>query len=271
MLYLIGLGLGDKKDITIKGFEIIKRCKRVYLESYTSILVNDKKELEEFYGREVISADREFVEIGADQILADADHEDIAFLVVGDPLGATTHADIILRAKEKNIDYQLIHNASIINACGSCGLQLYNFGEVVSIPLWTDTWKPTSYVEKICQNLKSGLHTLCLLDIKVKEQSVEAMMRGKKEYLPPTFMTVNVAAQQLIESFKELGDKCKNANLTEETICVALARVGCENQKISKCTLKEMLEVNIGPPLHSLIVVGKLHPIEEEMLKLFEQ
>lgn len=87
MLYLIGLGLGDKKDITIKGFEIIKRCKRVYLESYTSILVNDKKELEEFYGREVISADREFVEIGADQILADADHEDIAFLVVGDPLG----------------------------------------------------------------------------------------------------------------------------------------------------------------------------------------
>lgn len=198
-----------------------------------------------------------------------------------------------MRAKEKNIDYQLIHNASIINACGSCGLQLYNFGEVVSIPLWTDTWKPTSYVEKICQNLKSGLHTLCLLgnlnisdignllieiiklylqpDIKVKEQSVEAMMRGKKEYLPPTFMTVNVAAQQLIESFKELGDKCKNANLTEETICVALARVGCENQKISKCTLKEMLEVNLGPPLHSLIVVGKLHPIEEEMLKLFEQ
>ncbi|KAJ6225032.1 hypothetical protein RDWZM_003577 [Blomia tropicalis] len=184
MLYLIGLGLGDKKDITIKGFEIIKRCKRVYLESYTSILVNDKKELEEFYGREVISADREFVEIGADQILADADHEDIAFLVVGDPLGNDER---------------------------------------------------------------------------------------KKEYLPPTFMTVNVAAQQLIESFKELGDKCKNANLTEETICVALARVGCENQKISKCTLKEMLEVNLGPPLHSLIVVGKLHPIEEEMLKLFEQ
>lgn len=76
---------------------------------------------------------------------------------------ATTHTDLILRAKERKIDYRLVHNASIINACGACGLQLYNFGEVVSIPLWTDSWKPTSYVEKICQNLKANLHTLCLL------------------------------------------------------------------------------------------------------------
>ena len=76
---------------------------------------------------------------------------------------ATTHTDLILRAKERNISYRLVHNASIINACGACGLQLYNFGEVVSIPLWNGRWKPTSYVEKICQNLKANLHTLCLL------------------------------------------------------------------------------------------------------------
>lgn len=38
MFYIIGLGLGDSKDITVKGLEIVKRCERVYLEAYTSIL-----------------------------------------------------------------------------------------------------------------------------------------------------------------------------------------------------------------------------------------
>lgn len=87
MLYLIGLGLGDKKDITVKGLEIVKRAHRVFLEAYTSILVDDHRELEQFYGREVIVADREFVESDSDRILEDAQDKEIAFLVVGDPLG----------------------------------------------------------------------------------------------------------------------------------------------------------------------------------------
>lgn len=45
MLYFIGLGLGDAKDITVKGLEIIKRCSRVYLEAYTSILTVGKEAL----------------------------------------------------------------------------------------------------------------------------------------------------------------------------------------------------------------------------------
>jgi diphthine synthase len=43
MLYLIGLGLGDPSDLTLKGLEIIKKCERVYLESYTSLLCCDGK------------------------------------------------------------------------------------------------------------------------------------------------------------------------------------------------------------------------------------
>lgn len=38
MFYVIGLGLGDCKDISVKGLEIVKKCERVYLEAYTSIL-----------------------------------------------------------------------------------------------------------------------------------------------------------------------------------------------------------------------------------------
>lgn len=45
MLYLIGLGLGDAKDITVKGLEIVKNADQVFLEAYTSILRGGKEEL----------------------------------------------------------------------------------------------------------------------------------------------------------------------------------------------------------------------------------
>lgn len=48
----------------------------------------------------MIIADRDLVESNADLILSNVKDEDIAFLVVGDPFGATTHTDLVLRAQE---------------------------------------------------------------------------------------------------------------------------------------------------------------------------
>lgn len=45
MLYLIGLGLGDAKDISVRGLEVVKSAKKVFLEAYTSILSVDKDAL----------------------------------------------------------------------------------------------------------------------------------------------------------------------------------------------------------------------------------
>lgn len=42
MLYLVGLGLADEKDVTVKGLEIIKKAERVYLEAYTAVLLVEK-------------------------------------------------------------------------------------------------------------------------------------------------------------------------------------------------------------------------------------
>ena len=53
MLYFVGLGLGDAKDITVRGLEIVQRCEKVFLEHYTSILTVGQEELEKVYGREV--------------------------------------------------------------------------------------------------------------------------------------------------------------------------------------------------------------------------
>lgn len=45
MLYFIGLGLGDEKDITVKGLEVVKSCDKIFLEGYTSILCVNKENL----------------------------------------------------------------------------------------------------------------------------------------------------------------------------------------------------------------------------------
>ncbi|XP_025852364.1 diphthine methyl ester synthase isoform X1 [Vulpes vulpes] len=278
MLYLIGLGLGDAKDITVKGLEIVRRCRRVYLEAYTSILTVGKEVLEEFYGRKLILADREEVEQEADNILKDADISDVAFLVVGDPFGATTHSDLILRATKLGISYRVIHNASIMNAVGCCGLQLYKFGETISIVFWTDTWRPESFFDKVKKNRQNGMHTLCLLDIKIKEQSLENLIngiefyiyRGRKIYEPPRYMSINQAAQQLLEIVQNQRMRGEEPAVTEKTLCVGLARVGAEDQKIATGTLQQMSTVDLGGPLHSLIITGdNMHPLEMEMLSLF--
>lgn len=86
-LFMIGLGLGDESDITLKGVEAIKSCSRIFLESYTSILAVPAERLEVVYGKKVEIAYRETVESEAATILEPARAENVAFLVVGDPFG----------------------------------------------------------------------------------------------------------------------------------------------------------------------------------------
>lgn len=287
MLYLVGLGLGDARDITVKGLEVVRNASHVFLEAYTSILTVGKEELEAFYGREVQLADRTVVEQESDLILEHALEEDVAFLVVGDPFGATTHTDLVIRAKERGIAYKVIHNASIMNAVGCCGLQLYNFGETVSIVMWNDDWTPDSFYDKILANKRNRLHTLCLLDIKVKEQTVENMMRGRKVYEPPRYLTANDAIRQILQVPKQREQQCTAMSsssenteasgvvagselvLDEDTICVALARVGWDDQRIVAGKMSTIRDAELGAPLHSLVIPGDLHFLEVDMLKQF--
>jgi diphthine synthase len=268
VLYVIGLGLGDEKDVTVRGLELVKAADHVFLEAYTSILGGVSQErLEAFYGKKVTVADRGLVENEAeDLIIQPAKEQNVAFLVVGDPVCATTHTDLILRAKEVGVKVELVHNASIMGAAGACGLQLYNFGQTVSIPFFDENWRPTSFYPRIQYNRKGGLHTLCLLDIKVKEPDFVAMMKGRTEFLPPRYMSVSVAAEQLLEAEATHGE---NVYEGTKTLCVGLARMGQPTQKMVAGTLKDLTKVDMGEPLHSLIICGDLHDLELEVLKEF--
>ncbi|TQS31615.1 hypothetical protein Golomagni_08103, partial [Golovinomyces magnicellulatus] len=233
VLYVIGLGLADENDITLKGFEAVKSSERIYLESYTSILMvpGFKERLEKLYQKQVILAHRETVELEAESILEGAATSNIAFLVVGDPLSATTHTDLILRAKHSSppIPVKIIHNASIMTAIGSSGLAGYNFGQTVSVPFWSDDWKPDSWLERIGENLNIGLHTLALSDIKVREQSAEDMSRGILRYQDPRYMLIPQLISQILSAANSQKADYLDPN---RTLAIALCRMGSEQERI---------------------------------------
>ncbi|CAG7561551.1 unnamed protein product [Fusarium equiseti] len=268
MLYLVGLGLSDETDITVKGLEVVKKASRVYLEAYTSILLVEQSVLESYYGRSITVADREMVESNSDEILRNAQNEDVAFLVVGDPFGATTHTDLVLRARELEIPVRTVPNASIMSGIGACGLQLYNFGQTVSMVFFTDTWKPASFYDRIKENRQIGLHTLVLVDIKVKEQSLENMARGRLVYEPPRYMTVGQCAQQMLE----IEEERKEGVYTKDSLAIGAARVGGKTEKFVAGTLEELCSTDeeLGPPLHSLVLLGRrTHELELDYVRQF--
>ena len=269
VLYIIGLGLGDEKDITVKGLEYVHQCSSLYLEYYTSVLCADTSKLEAFYGKPITLADREMVEseTAMDNILSEAKVSDVGFLVVGDPLCATTHTDLILRAIERQVKYKVVHNASAMSASASCGLQQYQMGYTISIPWFEGEWKPDSFYDRIKYNRDGGMHTLCLLDIKVKEPDYDSLAKGKGvKYLPPRFMTVNTAVEQLLE----IESIRKEGVLASSTLAVGMARLGQESQQIVFGTLAELLVQDFGLPLHCLALCGELHPLEMQYLDIFK-
>lgn len=243
-LYIIGIGLNDEKDITLKGLEAVKKCSSVYLEGYTSRLQCSVGDLEKVYGKRVIVADREMVEKNAEAtILKDAGEKDAAFLVIGDAFGATTHTDLRMRALKLGIKVHVVHNASIMSAVGVTGLELYKFGKTTSIPFANENVRTPWNVLK--ENQKAGMHTLFLLDLDPK---------GNK------YMKVKDALEYLLRN-----------GLDEDTLCVGCARIGSEKPEIMAGKAKELLSHDFGEAPQCLIIPGKLHFVEEEALSLFSR
>jgi diphthine synthase len=239
MLYLIGIGLNDKKDISIKGLEAVKKCDFVYLECYTSKFNCSIKDLEKFYCKKIILADRNMVEKKAEQtILKDSIDKNVAFLVIGDVFGATTHVDLMLRAKKNNIEFKIINNASILNAISILGLELYKFGKTTSIPFNNKNVETPFKIVK--DNQKLGLHTLLLLDLKPKEDS---------------YMSINTALNYLL-----------NKGFDKNMLCVGCSAIGSESPEVKVGKASELINKKFSKYPQCLVVVGKLHFIEKEAI-----
>lgn len=250
-LHIIGIGLDNEKDMTIKGLERIQKADIVYLECYTSKLNCSFQDLAKFYNKQIHLAHRELVEADDNEILQHAKAHEVAFLVIGDPFSATTHLDLMMRAKKEGIKVTITNNASILTAVGITGLQLYKFGKTTSIPFPEKNFQPETAYDVIKQNKAMGLHTLVLLDIKWDQQK---------------FMTINEALQILLN----IEARRKENVFTRESLCVGVARAGSENPTIKAGTAEELLKADFGAQMHCLIIPGNLHFMEEEALKMWK-
>ena len=250
MLTFVGLGLYDVRDISVRGLEAMRSADIIYLESYTSRLMGSSiEEMEEFFGRKVHALSRDEVESGR-KYIEEARDKDVVFLTAGYPMVATTHVDLRIEAMKKGIETRVIHGQSIIAAApGLLGLQAYKFGKTGSIPYPEEGFRPTTPYKVMLDNLELGLHTLFLLDIKEEGR----------------YMNPAEAVELLLEMGKAIGDESFN----EESLVCSISRAGSDRPGIWCGKAKDALKRDFGPPLHCLVVPGKLHFMEEEALEMW--
>jgi len=227
MLYLIGLGI-NKSHITLGAIEAVKKCDELYLESYTSVGLS-KEELSEIFGKEIISVDRDFVEnFGVSK------DKNIGILIYGDVFSATTHISLFLDCKKKGVGVEVINGVSILTLVGKVGLNLYNFGKVISVP-----FQDVDLVKSLESN--GDLHTLFLLDLNPKENK---------------FISINEAVKRLLKQGME------------DKLCIGIERLGFSDERIVVKKAEELVKVEFSKYPQCLIVVGKLHFVEEEVLNV---
>lgn len=237
MLYLIGLGLNEK-GISVEGIEVLKKCKKVYLENYTVDFPYSIEKLEKIIAKKIINADRNFVE-EMKVLLNEARKENVALLVYGSPLTATTHISLIEEARKQKIECKIIYGASIFDAVAETGLQIYKFGKITSMPKWSRNYEPTSFLEIVKENQKIDAHSLILVDIGL----------------------------EIEEAIKELEESAKKEKVKIEKVIIC-SRLGTEDSKIIYSEIGKLKNSEIKKP-YCIIIPGKLHFVEKEVLENF--
>jgi diphthine synthase len=228
MLYIIGIGLNEK-GISLEAEEIVKKADRVYLEDYTVEFPYKLENLK--LGKKVIPINRDEVE--SNKLIEEAKKQDIVLLVYGSPLTATTHISLIQEAKKQKVKYKVIYSASVFDAVGETGLQLYKFGKITSIP----NFNADSFIEIVKENKKINAHSLILVDI-------------------------GLGFQEALERLENAVNK-NNFKIDKLVVCSML---GTDNSKIYYNDISKLKKLNVKAPF-CFIIPGKLHFLEEEFLK----
>jgi diphthine synthase len=250
-LVFVGLGLEDEKGISLKGIEEAKSADIVFAEFYTSILREGSVErLERLLGKEIVILDRHDVE-DASKILEECKVRKTVLLVAGDPMTATTHVDLRTRAQLAAVRTRVVHGASALSAIpGLLGLQHYKFGRTTTLPFPQEMYNPISPYEVIDENLSRGLHTLVLLDIDAEN--------GR-------YMTANEGLA-ILEDMEDRGEK---GIISGHTLVAVVARAGADDCVVRAGRLDSLKDTTFGPPLHTIVIPGTLHFMEDEALQLF--
>jgi len=249
-LIFVGLGLCSEQDVSLRGIKEAKDADSVFAEFYTSLMPKlSLSALEKIINKKItVLSRRDIEEDSGEKILSVARHGKAVFLVPGDPLIATTHVELCVRATKEGIKTRIVHNASIVSAvAGICGLQNYKFGRSVSIPFIREGTLPETPYDVIKTNKQLGLHTLCFLDINAEQNS---------------YMTITEGLAFLTKIEQKRCEKVVSA----DTIAIGIARAGCSDVTAKADFVSELANFNFGGPPHCLVFPGKLHFMEAEAL-----
>lgn len=248
MFYLVGIGL-KPGHLTLEAKQAIEKCNRVFLETYTSeYSEGSTEELKKAVGKDLIGLDRKAVEEGLELVLKEAKKsgENVALLVFGNALSATTHIQILLDAKKLGLETKVVPGISIYSFIGVTGLDQYRFGRTCTIVAPKENYVPESFYDVIEKNFNAGLHTLCLLDIDKEHKKL---------------MNVNEALKILHQI-----EKKKGKHVLEKATLVGLYGMGGKEQKVKTGKLQELQRSGYGIYPQSLVIASELTEKEEEAL-----
>ena len=255
MLYFVGLGLFDEKDISLNGLEALKSVDVVYAEFFTSRLFGSSFEaIEKLIGKEIKVLNRQEVEEENVFMKEAATGKNVALITGGDPLIATTHSEFIVEAKKNGIDYEVIHGSSILSSAPAIsGLQAYKFGKVTTIPFPDENFFPHSPYMAIANNLTYDAHSLVLLDIQAHNDR---------------YMSINQGLEYLMKVKNDLISEGKDSEaiIDEDTLAIGIARVGSSDLIVKCDKIGVLKDYDFGGPLHSIAIPSKLHIVEAEYL-----
>jgi len=234
--------------MSLRALEEATGCGSIFAEFYTAVQGGaTAKRIEALLGKSITVLGREQVESG-DVLLEAARRSDACLLVVGDPLCATTHVELRIRARREGLRTMVVHGASALTAVpGLLGLQHYKFGRTTTLGFPQKGFAPESPYEMIRDNFSRGLHTLVLLDIQADAGRLMTAPEG-------------------LELLALLEERKGSGILGQGALVCVVARAGSPEPVIRAGRLGVLRSGDFGPPHHSIVVPGRLHFMEAEAL-----
>jgi diphthine synthase len=246
MLFLVGLGL-SKKDIPTGAIDVCKGCD-LYLDRFTSVVSEETTDyITQITGKQIKEISRKDMEENSDEIIKKSAAKDIAILVGGDPMIATTHKILYINAKKHGVKTQTIHANSIMTtAMGECGLDFYRFGATCTIPKWVEHYSPISFYEKLETNFRNKQHTMMLLDYDSKNMK-----------------TLDI--KEAVKELEKAEEHYKKGIINSKTKIILLHNLSMDDSKIMLTDLEKASKVKDG--VNIIILPAEPTDIEKEAIE----
>ena len=254
-LKLIGIGPGDLGLMTVDAIEAAAGSDHRFLEGYTATLPPEQEDLlESRIGpwNRLMRPDIEMPE----ELLRLARSSVVALMVVGDPMQATTHVDLLLRAKDAGLNTEMIPGISATTlAVTLSGLQSYRFGRQVTLPFPYGNYLPVSPLKYILDNKSRNLHTLVLLDLDPTGLGVAS----------PVHMSPAEAGGVLLEMVEKYGEDESEIGVVEgvsDWPVIVLSDLGTRESRVCSTNIRGISNVK-GGRIHCLILPSSMDDLEQ--------